>query len=92
MLMKSYGSLLKRSYVAKIGVLVICIVIAYLISGIEVKAQLQPPCVDSTPFCPCLLENGDCFDIDTPIDSQVFILVIAALSFGLYKLHLKKVN
>jgi len=90
--MKSYAGLLKRSYVAKIGVLVICIVIIYFFIGVEVKAQYQPPCVDSTPFCPCLLENGDCFDIDTPIDSEVFILVIAAISLGLYKLHLKRVS
>lgn len=91
-LMESYLSLLKRSSVAKVGVLIFCIAFAYLATGIEVKAQLQPPCVDSIPFCPCVLADGSCMDIDTPIDNEVYVLVIAALLFGLCKLHLKRVN
>lgn len=90
--MKFYAGLLKRSFVARTGVLVLCIVLAYLFSGIEVKAQFQPPCVDSTPFCPCLLANGDCFDIDTPIDSSVLLLLVFGLLIGFYKLHVRKLS
>lgn len=86
--MKDQGSLvdgiLKQG---KIWFIVIGVLFAYLFTGIDVKAQLQPPCVNSTPFCPCELENGDCFDIDTPIDNEVFILLFAGMLLGLYKLH-----
>lgn len=45
------------------------------------------PCVDSTPVCPCVLPNGSCFDIDTPLDNELKLLVLAGLLVGLYKLH-----
>jgi hypothetical protein len=88
--MKFYASLTKRSLVARIGVLVICIVVAYLFTGVEAKAQFNPPCVDSTPFCPCVLEDGTCMDIDTPIDDSVLLLLISGLLIGFYKLHVRK--
>jgi len=44
-------------------------------------------CVDSTPVCPCVLPNGSCFDIDTPLDNELKLLVLAGLLVGLYKLH-----
>ena len=45
------------------------------------------PCKDSTPVCPCVLPNGDCFDIDTPIDDELKLLVIAGMLIGVYKLY-----
>ena len=72
----------------KIWFIVVGVLFAYLFTGIEVKAQFNPPCDGgSTPFCPCILANGDCFDIDTPIDSEVFILLFAGMLLGLYKLQ-----
>ena len=45
------------------------------------------PCRDSTPICPCVLPNGDCFDIDTPIDDELKLLVGAGIILGFYKLR-----
>jgi hypothetical protein len=45
------------------------------------------PCRDSTPICPCVLPNGDCFDIDTPIDDELKLLVVAGIILGIYKLR-----
>jgi hypothetical protein len=45
------------------------------------------PCQDSTPFCPCVLPNGDCFDIDTPIDDDLKLLILAGVLIGVYKLN-----
>jgi hypothetical protein len=90
--MKFYECLSKRSLVARIGVLVICIVVTYLFAGIEAKAQFTPPCVDSTPFCPCVLEDGNCMDIDTPIDDSVLFLLLSGLLIGFYKLHVRELR
>jgi len=45
------------------------------------------PCKDSTPTCPCVLANGDCFDIDTPIDDDLKILILAGALIGVIKLN-----
>lgn len=45
------------------------------------------PCRDSTPICPCVLPNGDCFDIDTPIDDDLKILILAGAIIGVIKLN-----
>lgn len=78
--------------IAKIWFVAACALLAFLFFGLEVKAQLQPPCVDSTPLCPCILSNGDCMDIDTPIDNEVIILLLAGLSYAIYKLNFGKVE
>lgn len=65
----------------------------FFFSTTNVNAQFQGggnrniPCKDSTPTCPCVLPNGDCFDIDTPIDNELKILVIGGILIGLYRLH-----
>lgn len=71
----------------------------FIFSSINIKAQGNGgggfngggngkiPCRDSTPICPCVLPNGDCFDIDTPIDDGLKLLVVAGLILGFYKLR-----
>lgn len=88
--MKFYRGFFKKSFVT--GALVICIMLGYLFTGIEVRAQFQPPCIDSTPFCPCVIEGGECFDIDTPIDNNVLMLLISGLLIGFYKLYSRKIT
>ena len=75
---------------AKIWFVVVFAFVLYLFSGLDVKAQFQPPCVDSTPICPCIIANGDCFDIDTPIDDELIVLVAGGLALALFKLHALK--
>ena len=69
------------------------ILMIVLLASSAVQAQFQGggnrniPCKDSTPTCPCVLPNGDCFDIDTPIDDHLKILIVGGILIGLYKLH-----
>lgn len=68
-------------------------VFCFFFKSVDAIAQFQGggnrniPCKDSTPTCPCVLPNGDCFDIDTPIDDEVKLLVFAGGLIGLYRLY-----
>jgi hypothetical protein len=90
--MKYHILLANRTYLksAKIWLIALCALIAYLFTGIDVKAQLPFPCVDSTPFCPCLLADGNCMDIDTPIDNDLLVLLLVGVCFGVFRLRTSK--
>ncbi|MBC7745891.1 MAG: hypothetical protein H7096_12405 [Flavobacterium sp.] len=49
-------------------------------------------CVGSTPSCPCVLANGDCFDIDLPLDSNLIYLILAALVLAYLKLRVVNIS
>ena len=68
----------------KIRVFFLVFITSIAIFDINAMAQ---ECVDSTPFCACVLANGTCFDIDTPIDTHLVYLVIAAMVLGYFKLR-----